>query len=67
VASVAGTREVRKRKEVEGNVLGLEGSRKSRQVLNHNKQSPGKELNPADPEYEAGILFNWPQSLVQRF
>jgi hypothetical protein len=42
----------------------LEGLRKRTGNLNQDSRSPGPDLNPGPPEYEAGVLTTRPQRLV---
>jgi hypothetical protein len=38
----------------------LEGLRKTTKILNQDSLSPGRDLNPGPPEYEAGVLTTRP-------
>jgi hypothetical protein len=40
---------------------------KTTENLNHDSLSPGRNLNPGSPEYEAGVLTTRPQSSVLPF
>jgi hypothetical protein len=40
---------------------------KTTKNLSQNNRSPGRDLNPVSPEYEAGILATQPRCLVESF
>jgi hypothetical protein len=42
----------------------LEGPRKAMNTLSHDMRSPGRDLNPGPPLYEAGALTTWPRRPV---
>jgi hypothetical protein len=42
----------------------LEGLRKTTEILTHDSRSPGRDLNPEPPEYEAGLLTTRPRRSV---
>jgi hypothetical protein len=42
----------------------LEGLRKDTETLSQYSRSPGRDLNPRPPEYEAGVLTTRPQRSV---
>jgi hypothetical protein len=42
----------------------LEGLRKTTKNLSQDSRSPGRDLNPGPPEYEAGVLTTRPRRLV---
>jgi hypothetical protein len=46
---------------IHGTTLGcLEGLRKTTKNLGKDSRFPGRDVNPAPPEYEAGVLSTWP-------
>jgi hypothetical protein len=44
----------------------LEGLRKTTKNLSQVSRSPGRDLNPGPPEYEAGVLTTRPRRSVPR-
>jgi hypothetical protein len=42
----------------------LEGLRKNHEKLSQDSRSPGRDLNPEPPEYEAGVLTTQPRRSV---
>jgi hypothetical protein len=40
----------------------LEGLRKTKKIISQDNRSPGRDLNPGPPEYEAGMLTTRPRS-----
>jgi hypothetical protein len=48
-------------------VICLEGLRKTMKPLRQDSQSPGRDLNPGLPEYEAGVLTTRPRRSAHAF
>jgi hypothetical protein len=45
----------------------LEGLRKTMKNLSQDSRSPGQDLNPGHPEYEAGVLTIQPRCSVTQY